>query len=225
MVSLAVMQPGTHHDDLEMYRREALGAFAHEVRTPLTSIRMVMEIARRQSSEGELLLDGELAEMLRASVDDLQQLADDLQETSRLERGRVVLSREPCDLTAAIEAAREMLGQIELRGIPEPGIEGPWDAPRLVRSIAGFAESANRIGDGSGVVHLEAHRVGTEAELIFTSGARKPGSRGIAADAGFGFFRSRQLVLAMGGSVHCERAERFATFRVVLPLGFDGEGR
>ena len=202
-----------------------MGAFAHEVRTPLTSIKMVMELARRQSAEGELLLDGELAEMMRTSVDDLQQLADDLQETSRLERGRVALSTGPCDLAAAIEAARELLGQIELRGIPEPGIEGPWDAPRLVRSIAGFAESANRIGDGSGVVHLEAHRAGSEAELIFTSGARKPNSKEIAADAGFGFFRSRQLVLAMGGSVHCERAERFATFRVALPLGFDGEGR
>jgi sensor histidine kinase regulating citrate/malate metabolism len=94
-----------------------------------------------------------------------------------------------------------------------------------VRSIAGFAEAANRIGDGSGVVHLEAHRAGSEAELTFTSGARRPNSREIAADAGFGFFRSRQLVLAMGGSVHCERAERFATFCVALPLGFDGEGR
>lgn len=208
-----------------MYRREAMGAFAHEVRTPLTSIKMVMELARRQSGEGELLLDHELAEMLRTSVEDLQQLADDLQETSRLERGKVVLSSGPCELAAAIEAARELLGNLELRGIPEPGIEGAWDAPRLVRCIAGFSESANRIGDGSGVVHLEAHRAEGSAELVFTSGALGPGVRPIAADAGFGFFRSRQLVLAMGGSVHCQRAERFATFRVALPLGARGEGR
>ena len=219
------MQPDAYREDPEMYRREAIGAFAHEIRTPLTSIKIAMDLARRQSAEGELLLDPELAEMLRTSVEDLERLTDDLQETSRLERGRLELSTGPCDLVATIEAARGMLGQIELRGISEPGIEGPWDAPRLVRSIAGFTESANRIGDGSGVVHLEAHRAGNEAELIFTSGTRKPSSREIAADAGFGFFRSRQLVLAMGGSVHCERAERFAAFRVALPLGFDGEGR
>ena len=225
LVSLAVMQPQAERDELEMYRREAMGAFAHEVRTPLTSIKMVMELARRQSGEGELLLDHELAEMLKASVEDLQQLADDLQETSRLERGKVALARGPCDLAAAVEAARDMLGNLELHGIPEPGLGGPWDAARLVRAIAGFTESANRIGDGSGTVHLEAHRAGGSAQLIFTSGRPNTPGKPMAADAGFGFFRSRQLVIAMGGSVHCQRAERFATFRVALPLGLDGEGR
>src|SRR6188768_3431559 len=126
------MQPDAYREDPEMYRREAIGAFAHEIRTPLTSIKIAMDLARRQSAEGELLLDPELAEMLRTSVEDLERLTDDLQETSRLERGRLALSTGPCDLMAAIEAARDMLGQVELRGISEPGIEGPWDAPRLV---------------------------------------------------------------------------------------------
>lgn len=224
MVPVAVMEPQIERDDQELFRREAMGAFAHEVRTPLTSIKMVMELARRQSSEGELLLDGELAEMLKTSVEDLQQLADDLQETSRLERGKVVLATGPCDLTLAVEAAREMLGPLELNGIPEPGLEGPWDAARLVRALAGFSQSANRIGDGSGKVRLEAHRSGSIAELIFTSGHLSGNEKPIAADAGFAFFRSRQLVLAMGGSVHCQRADRFATFRVALPLA-SGEGR
>lgn len=219
------MQPETGRDDPELFRREAMGAFAHEVRTPLTSIKMVMELARRQSGEGELLLDAELAEMLKSSVEDLQQLADDLQETSRLERGKIVLSAGPCDLSAAVDAAREMLRSIDLSGIPEPGLEGPWDAAHLVRALAGFTEAANRIGDGSGAVRLEAHRAGNRAELIFTSGRPGGENRPIAADAGFAFFRSRQLVLAMGGSVHCQRAERFATFRVALPLPVDGEGR
>ena len=216
------MEASRSQEDSELYRREALGAFAHEVRTPLTSIKMVMELARRQSKDDELLLDGELAEMLRTSVDDLQQLADDLQETSRMERGRAMLATGPCDLALAIEAARDLLSHVELAGIPEPGIEGPWDAARLVRAIAGFAEAANRIGDGSGTVRLEAHRDGAFAELTFTSGGPGGESRTIAADAGFAFFRSRQLVLAMGGSLHCQRAERFAAFTVALPLGRDG---
>ena len=219
------MKPSVPKEDPELYRREAMGAFAHEVRTPLTSLKMVMELARRQSAEGELLLDAELAEMLKSSVEDLQELADDLQETSRLERGKVALSTGPCDLAAAIDAARDLLGSINLNGIPEPGIEGPWDAARLVRAVAGFAQSANRIGDGSGVVQVEAVRNHQTAELTFTSGKPSGVERPIAADAGFSFFRSRQLVLAMGGSVHCRRAERFATIRVALPLQLDGEGR
>ena len=219
------MQQEKGREDPELFRREAMGAFAHEVRTPLTSIKMVMELARRQSHEGELLLDAELAEMLRTSVDDLQALADDLQETSRLERGKVSLSTGPCDLGAAVEAARDMLRGIEIIGEVDAAIEGPWDAARLVRAIAGFSESANRIGNGYGAVRLVVNMDRDRVELEFTSGEPGKQDRPIAADAGFSFFRSRQLVLAMGGSVHCQRAERFATFRVALPLGLPGDMR
>lgn len=225
LVTVAVMEADTRRDDAEFYRREAMGAFAHEVRTPLTSIKMVMELARRQSHDGQLLMDSELAEMLRSSVEDLQELADDLQETSRLERGRVLLSRGPCDLAAAISAAGDLLKGIDISEDGASHIEGPWDAGRLVRAIAGFSESANRIGDGSGVVKLDVATIGDEAVLRFASGKAGGQVRELAADAGFGFFRSRQLVLAMGGSVHCERAERFATFRVGLPLGSKAEPR
>ncbi len=217
------MQPETGREEHELYRREAMGAFAHEVRTPLTSIKMVMELAKRQSQEGELLLDAELADMLRTSVDDLQSLADDLQETSRLERGRISLSTGPCNLAAAIEASRELLRNIEIAASVEADLHGPWDAARLVRAIAGFSESANRIGNGSGVVNLAVTPAANCIELVFTSGKQGGAERAIAADAGFSFFRSRQLVLAMGGSVHCQRAERFATFRVALPLSLSGD--
>ena len=213
-------------EDKELYRREAMGAFAHEVRTPLTSIKMVMELARRQSRDGEFILDAELADMLRTSVDDLQELADDLQEASRLERGKVVLAQGPCDLGAAVDAARDMMPQgPELAGTSPYGIEGPWDARRLVRAIAGFAQAANRIGDGSGSVRFDWEDAGSALRLSFASG--KPGgeSRPIAADAGFSFFRSRQLVVAMGGSVHCNRAERYVEFVIDLPLAQGGGAR
>jgi len=206
-------------DDPEYYRREAMGAFAHEVRTPLTSVRMVMELARRQSSEGQLVLDSELAEMLSTSVDDLQRLADDLQEASRIERGKVSLSHGPCDLAIAVEAARDLAGpNLTLTGEVPPGTEGPWDAARLVRAIAAFTESANRMGDGSGTVRLSFRGEPGRVELGFASG--KPGRehKRVAADSGFGFFRSRQFVLAMAGSVDCERAERYAHIAVGLPL-------
>jgi signal transduction histidine kinase len=211
--------------DSEHYRREAMGAFAHEVRTPLTSIRMVMELARRQSSAGQLLLDPELAEMLSSSVDDLQRLADDLQETSRLERGKLTLSPGPCDLRAAMEAARDFATKdVTFETDPPAGIEGPWDAARLVRSICGFVEATNRIGDGSGCVRLACVSRDRDVDVHFESGVRGAVRPVVSADAGFAFFRSRQFVLAMGGSVDCERSERYARITVSLPLRRDGEG-
>jgi len=195
-----------------------MGAFAHEVRTPLTSIRMVIELARRQARGDELVLDPELAEMLRQSVDDLQHLADDLQEASRLERGRLVVGHGPADLGAAVEAARDLLGNgIRLSGTVTGAVEGPWDGPRLVRAIAGFAESANRVGDGSGSVSFGVAKADDHVTLRFESGTPGGEERAIQSDAGFGFFRSRQFVLAMGGSVDYARSERYARFLVALP--------
>lgn len=203
----------------EGYRREAMGAFTHEIRTPITSIRMVMELARRQSKAGRLLLDAELARMLNSSVDDLQRLADDLQELSRLERGKVAISQGPCDLAAALEAARELAGQdVEIAGEVPGGIEGPWDAPRLVRAIAGFATAANRIGNGSGEVQFSHDLMPSSTTLTFESGQPGPEAKPVAADAGFAFFRSRQLVLAMGGAVVCTRSERYTKIVADLPL-------
>ena len=205
--------------DEEAYRREAMGAFTHEIRTPITSIRIVMELARRQSTPGQLLLDTELANMLTSSVDNLQQLADDLQELSRMERHKVALAYGPCDLAAALEAARELTGrEIEIVGQVPEGIREPWDAPRLIRAIAGFATAANRIGNGSGEVHFSHQLNPCSTRLTFESGQPGPETKPVAADAGFAFFRSRQLVLAMGGAVVCTRGKRYAKIVADLPL-------
>lgn len=206
-------------DDHDHYRREAMGAFAHEIRTPLTSLRMVIELARRQAGDtGMLMLDAELTGLLHQSITDLQQLADDLQEQSRLERGNVALANGPCELGAAVEAARELLRPaIEIQGKPPAPAEGPWDGPRLVRAFVGFAEGANRLGDGSGAVRLDARTGPDCVSLRFSSGAPGGAPRPVGADVGFGFFRARQYVLAVGGTVECDRGDRYLSIAVTLP--------
>ena len=208
---------GDPGEERELHRREAMGAFAHEIRTPLTSIRMVVELAKRQADNGELLLDAELAGMLVTSVDDLQQLADDLQESSRLERGRLSLSQGPTNLAAALEAARSLgAAHVIIEGAAPADLEGPWDAPRLVRAIAGFAEAVNRIGNGSGIVAFECER-GEDVVVRFLSGEANETRKPIGADAGFAYFRSRQFVIAMGGTVECARGDHYCCVTLALP--------
>ncbi len=207
---------GLDEDD---YRREALGAFSHEIRTPLTSLRMVMELAGRESAGGPLTLDAELAPMLHASVDSLQALADDLQELSRFERGRLVLSRGPAGLRAAQAAAAELAGpRISVTGGEAPDVDGPWDPKRLVRALAGFVESANRAGDGSGEVAVMWTIDGAFVSCQLSSGIPRPATKNVAADVGFCFFRSRAYTLAMGGAVEWERGEHYLAIRLLLPL-------
>lgn len=208
---------GDQQQSEEHYRREALGAFAHEVRTPLTAIRMVLELGRREGEGRELVLDEELAAMLQASVDDLQRLTDELQETSRLERGKLRVASDPCDLIEVVTAARaELRPHVELDG-DVPALSGRWDAERLARALAGLGQAANRAGDGTGRVELTIDAEPMSLLVELRSGSPGGVPKPIAADAGYAFFHSRQAVLAMGGKLECERAERYLLVRVRLP--------
>ncbi len=205
-------------EEQALYRREALGAFVHEARTPLTSIRMVLELAGRQSGDDGLVLDRELVGMLNASLADLQRLVDDLHETSRLERGRAMVTEGPSDLREAVEVAEARIGPaLTLVHDEIPSIVGPWDESLLARAIAGFADTANRAGEGSGTVSLAVTVTVDAVEVVLRSGEPSAVSKGISADVGFAFFRSRQFVQALRGSVSFQRADRFASITMTLP--------
>ncbi len=71
-------------DEAATARREALGAFSHDIRTPLTSIRMILDLAERDEASGAIVLDGELTTMLSGSLRELESLADGLHDVSRI---------------------------------------------------------------------------------------------------------------------------------------------
>jgi len=179
---------------------------------------MVLELAKRLGSAERLVFDAEMARMMHTSIDDVERLADDLQELSRLERGKVVLGNGPCNLASAVESARESIApHVELvTNVPEP-VEGPWDQRHLARAISEFALTTNRAGDGSGRVALTCEPGDRDVALAFVSGAATGRPASTAPDAGFSFYRSRQFVVAMGGAVDYSRGDHSATIRVVLP--------
>lgn len=198
---------------------EALGAFSHDVRTPITSARMVVEVARRLSNGEDLRLDNELARMLLDSLGDLQDLVDGLQEMARLGRGRLALAPTPCDVSAIVAAAAAIASPTTLTGTVPAGIEANWDAVRLAPALAAFIATADRLGDASRAVSLGFREASGRVFLTFSSGVPTGPEVPIGADAGFAFFRARQLVVAAGGSVDCGRASQYAELRVELPRG------
>ena len=209
-------EPGVQTLTDEQFRVAMLAAFAHELRTPLTAIRMVLDMGR--ASAGTLVLDGELAQMLTSSVDDVERLADRLHEQSRLERGIIVPGRGPSTLAGVIERARAFLpAAVSLEHRPLPDVIGPWDETRLGPAIAGLAEGAYRAGDGAGLVRLDA-TPGDALEIHLTSGSPGAESRPIDGAAGFRFFAGARLVHAAGGTVVAERTEGYCAVTVMLPL-------
>lgn len=211
--------------ETQRYRVEAIAAFSHEIRTPLTSLKMLIELGRRHGADGEVRLDAEMTQMLVLTVDEIHRMVDEVQESSRLMRGKLRLRDASQSLNSIFEQTAHYLpAGFDLNGSLPSDITGSWDGERLPRAIAGFASAVDRLGRGNG--HVETAFEHQPGHIVMTFGSGMPA--GVCepffnADAGFPFFTARQLVLAMGGSVHCERFDHCARVRVTLPCLVDQE--
>jgi len=128
------------HDALTRERSFVADA-AHELRSPLASLRVQLDVA---SSHPSLVRTDELAADLRADVDRLQHLADDLLLLARLE-SRAVPVRERVDLAG--------LAPDSAPGSPPVLVLG--DRAALARLVGNLVDNAERVATQ---VRVSAHR-------------------------------------------------------------------
>jgi two-component system, OmpR family, sensor kinase len=113
-------------EEAVLQRDEFLSVAAHELRTPVTRLRLAVQLTSR-IARLRGVLDGE---DLRRRLDQLDQetaklsrLVVQLLDVSRIERGRLPLERTKTDLTALTR------GVVELLRVPELGHDIVLDAP------------------------------------------------------------------------------------------------
>lgn len=209
-----------HAPSREQLRQEMIGAFVHEMRTPLTSMRMVLEIARRASPGPELTLDEELRGLLEQALGDLQGLADGLQEGSWLERGKLNARPMACSLDGLLDDVTNALGEgvMVVRDGQAADVEGVWDRARLSKALRGFFQAVYRCGSGEGSVHFTTTATDGRCVVRLESGAAGGAEKAVNSDLGYGFFYGYWVVAALGGEVSVERAERYCAIEMGLPL-------
>src|SRR4030095_13593057 len=89
----------------EQRRLEAIGDLAHELRTPLSSIRSLME----GLVDGVLAAEPATFSRVQREVARLQRLVHDLEELARVEAGQSPLERRPVNLAELFHAAADRL--------------------------------------------------------------------------------------------------------------------
>ena len=214
-----MLEPDTRVDERERLRREAAGAFAHDLRSPLASLHMALDLAARESAGGQLVLDEDLAGLMREALGGLERLVDDFHLATRLERGILAPEAGPADLSTVVAEATALLGGApDLQGTVPPDVHGPWDATWLTRSLTAFARTADKLGGGSRLVDLRCAAAGRGIEIELASGLPARACEPLAADAGYEFFFACHCVEAMGGAVEAARARGYASIRLRLPL-------
>jgi signal transduction histidine kinase len=226
----------------EMSRAELVSSVAHELRSPLTSVKgftatLLAKWDRFTDAQKLLML-----ETVEADADRVTRLVTELLDIGRIDSGRLQIRRVPVDLPAIVSRHVRALvaaGQDESRFVVrvEPGLGELWvDADKLDQILGNVLDNAVRHGAGTVTALIEpaawpgpgapgtAVTVTDEgqgvpdavASRVFTKFWRS----GTRDGTGLGLYIVRGLVQAHGGAVLLGRSESGgALFRFTLPAG------
>jgi Amt family ammonium transporter len=109
------IQDITERKEAEQLKADFVSFATHQLRTPLTGIRWLLELAGQEADvpaeAGEFIRDAQ------ASTERLIKLVNDLLDATRLERRKVVLDLQPMDLVALTDGVlKELLPLIREKG-------------------------------------------------------------------------------------------------------------
>jgi histidine kinase len=245
LASLAVTfnQMAAKLEQIEATRRELIGNVAHELRTPLATIKGSME----GLIDGVLPAEAPTFQQIYREADRLQRLVSDLQELSRVESGAFDLNLKTLRVSDLVEATVARLG----RQFDEKGVvletDLPADLPRvradedrISQVLLNLAGNALQYTPAGGRVCVAARRRGNEVHLsvsdtgiglaaehlpyVFTRFYRVDKSRArVGGGSGIGLTIARHLVEAHGGHIWAESAGpgQGSTFTFSLPAWGD----
>jgi signal transduction histidine kinase len=226
-------------DDAERMRRELIAAVSHDLRTPITSLRLLTEAIADDVVDGatKRAYLGQMSTHLNA----MSGLIDDLFELSRLQAGDIAWSLEQVRLEELVgETVDAMRLQADARHVkvraefPTGLRPAHGDPEKLQRVLFNLIQNAIRHTPADGSVVVRARPAGDAVEIeVSDTGA------GIAADdrdrvfepffrggaqaarpsngAGLGLAISRAIVEAHGGRIWLEEAPRGTRVRFSLP--------
>ena len=219
---------------LLLSHKALLANASHELRSPLTRIRMGLELMGSQPS-------ATFKDEIARNIQELDQLIDEILLASRLDASEADLGTlEPLDLVglAAEECARagaELQAHGETSGLVVHGV-----SKLLRRMLRNLLENAHRHAAGDVILSLRRHNNQAELrvsdngpgvppdlrERIFEPFYRLPGATERDGGVGLGLALVKAIVLRHGGAVFCEAsASGGAGFVVHLPQDLANDGK
>ncbi len=227
-------------------RDEFLSIASHELKTPLTSLKLQVQLRERALAKGAPLpgftpeaLVRTLANDVR-QVDRLTRLVDDILDVSRISSGRFSLAiGEPVDLVALVRDVLERSSAALDAALCSVTVDTPatvaglWDRGRIEQVVLNLLTNAWKYGRGKpihvsvrafedrAVVAVRDEGVGVspvDQKRIFQVFERAI-SKNEVSGLGLGLYIAHRIVEAHGGAIRVDsELGKGATFTVELPL-------
>ena len=231
--------------ELDQARTDLILALSHDLLSPLTSIRAMVESINDGVVHGPATVRRYLRSV-NAQIDDMTQLIDDLLELSRMDAGMPVLQLEPASIADLIsDTIAGMSARAAARGLVLNGTVGDhlphvmMDAPRVQRVLNNLVQNAITHTPPPGTVTLAAREAGDEVrvDVIDTGpgllqeefrrrlhappGASR-GQQAASGGSGLGLSIVAGIVEAHGGRIWLESSVgQGSTFSFTLPRAPD----
>ena len=232
--------PGVNVQQALAARDRQLSIATHELRTPISSILLNLQMLERTARSKGALDAATVARLLAVPSRQLRRLTrmvDLLLDSAQVENERLELDLQPVDLCELVHDAAARLADTARAAGCELSLgdchpaTGRWDRLRLEQVVVNLLTNAIKYGGGQVEVGTQG---GSEALLtvrdhgqgigpedqqrIFEPYERLASAAG-EDGAGLGLYIVREVVRAHGGRIEVESAPgQGATFRVFLPI-------
>lgn len=225
-------------------RRDFVANISHELRTPITSIRLLVDTLRGTAPVDAAARD-DLLEKISVETEALAQLAQELLDLAQIESGQILVRMVAAPVAQLVGSVTDRLGpQAERKHqtisveVP-PGLLALADTAQVTRALGNLLHNAIKFTPEAGRIWVNASRLDGDVLLevgdtgrgippedlprVFERFFRGDRSRA-SGGTGLGLAIAKHVVEAHGGRIWVEsegRAGRGAVFRFTLPAADD----
>jgi PAS domain S-box-containing protein len=228
--------------ELERQKDEFLGIASHELKTPLTSLKILAQLLERKMKASGDLRELNQAQHMEVAITRMERLINDLLDVSLIEEGKLALHEELTDLgDICAEAVDEqkMLTQRDIHYSPPKGLRLPIfaDRERIHQAVTNLLSNAIKYSPAPEpvtvrvrataeecIVSVHDHGPGVPPEAldhIFERFFRVPGMQvqsGSGVGLGLGLSITKDIVSRHGGRIWVEsKLGHGSVFSIALP--------
>lgn len=225
-------------------RDEFLSIASHELKTPITSLKLRLQMAQRSLAQNQAPNPEGLAKVFdisNAQVERLNSLIDDLLDVSRIQAGKLFLNPEEFELGTLVQemvsrfSNDAMAARCPVQVIQSGPVVGKWDRTRCEQVLVNLFSNAIKYAPRN-PIHISVESKGELARLTvrdFGPGIPKDKQERIferyervtnvrhTAGLGLGLFIVRQIIQAHHGRIWVESAPGAGcNFIVEMPLHY-----